>query len=61
VHRVRLAAGAGGARTQQPLVGSPPYTTLLGAGRSLDVDGWHIAVQAADAHAARVAITPAGG
>jgi hypothetical protein len=40
VHRVHLSAG--GVDPLQPLVGTPPYTSLLQPGGALVVDGWRV-------------------
>jgi M6 family metalloprotease-like protein len=48
VHLVDDSTGTGIDRTQQPLVGEPPFTDLLGAGERITVHGWTITVTALD-------------
>ncbi|MCU1502550.1 MAG: hypothetical protein JWM12_1904 [Ilumatobacteraceae bacterium] len=61
VHRVRLAVRPGEARTQQPLVGAPPFTELLTLGRSIVADGWQVVVSSTAGDVWQVAITPSAG
>ncbi len=61
VHEIWLAAQPGLARTQQPLVGAPPFTDLLRVGGAVDADGWHVAVLSSVGTTWQVAVTPASG